>query len=122
MNFWIKLFLFIVFISLLTSCGQDKLTTKPGSNVSNLNSSSQACQCTSDNAPVCGLVNNVKKDFDNSCVANCFSATTITAGHCDCSKNSTMVCGADGKDYTECDAKNMGIQIVKYVPCAATPL
>lgn len=121
MKIWIKL-LALMALTLLTSCGADKLNTKPGSSVSNLNSSSQVCQCTSENSPVCGIVNNAKKDFDNVCVANCFSATSITAGHCDCSQNPIMVCGSDGRDYSECDARNLGIKIVKFVPCSATPM
>lgn len=122
MKILIKILSFILLTILLASCGADKLKPKPNSSVSNLNSASQVCQCTSESNPVCGVVNNIKKDFDNSCVANCFSALSITAGHCDCSQNPIMVCGSDGRDYTECDAKNLGIKIVKFVPCSATPL
>lgn len=101
----------------LVSCGADKLKKPASSNISNL--TAQNCTCIASYAPVCGSDG---KDYDNSCLAQCFGARVIKAGHCDCSKSSTLVCGVDGANHTECEAKEQNIEIVKYIPCEAAGL
>ncbi|MFA6237183.1 MAG: hypothetical protein WC635_07645 [Bacteriovorax sp.] len=107
---------FTVLFLHLSSCGADKLKTKQAS--SGLSNLSSGCACTSSYSPVCGD----GRDYDNTCIAQCFGAQVINAGHCNCSSASTLVCGIDGNDHTECEARNSNIQIVKYIPCTATEL
>ncbi len=123
----ISFFLFTI-LFLLTSCGVDKLKSKNlATQTSALGQTGQACACNSSYTPVCAKDRHgVNSDFDNACLAQCFNATVVNQGHCDCASYPYMVCGSDGKDYTECDAKALEkagtIQIVKYIPCAATGL
>jgi hypothetical protein len=103
----------------LASCGADKLNQKSSvaTSSSNLTSASE-CSATSSYSPVCAS----GKDYDNIEIAKCFGAKTddVTIGHCDCTKNTIPVCGSDGQDYSECDAKkDENLTIVKFVPCAA---
>ncbi|MGZ3807437.1 MAG: Kazal-type serine protease inhibitor domain-containing protein [Bacteriovorax sp.] len=100
------------------SCGADKLKSKNGSVTSGL-SSVQQCTCSSAYSPVCGADG---KDYENSCLAQCFKTTVKSTGHCHCETNTIKVCGADGQDHTECEAKAQSIDIVKYIPCAATEI
>lgn len=119
-----KIFIFSIFLSLLTSCGVDKLKSKNlATQTSALGQADQACSANSSYAPVCAKDSHDNlADYDSADLAKCFNATVVKLGHCDCKASLTMVCGSDGVDYTECDAIAKGIQIVKYIPCAATGL
>lgn len=112
--------LFFTFFLLLASCGADNTTgakiTKSGSN----SLSGAECSCTSGYAPVCGKNssgNNIS--YDNQCIASCYKATNIVQGNCECSE-SLRVCGTDGGDYTECEARIYHITIKKYGTCASS--
>jgi hypothetical protein len=113
---YFKFILLLFFIFLLCSCGADKLKGPTSTSQSRLDYANQQCQCTSSGAPVCGSDN---RDYDNSCINQCFGVTVKNIGHCNCAANQILVCGKDGNDYTECEAKNLGIEIVKFTPCAA---
>ncbi len=110
------LFLFTI---ILSSCGADKLKPLVVSSQSNLNSNGASCSCTSVHSPVCGADN---KNYNNSCIAQCFGTTVKKAGMCDCNANGISVCGSDGLDHTQCEAEAQGISIVKFIPCAATEI
>ncbi|GEM_PF-765184 len=107
--------LFFSALMLIASCGKDKLNPKIQSANSNLSAS---CSGNFLHSPVCGSDG---KDYDNATFAQCAGQTVAHIGHCDCSKNTVLVCGSDGQDHTECEAlaPNSGITIVKFVPCAS---
>ena len=109
MKFLIKIFLFSVFLSGFISCGADKLKPTKSSNEVAFNSAY---------SPVCaGGV-----DFENIDMAKNQGAINIMPGHCHCENFTTLVCGNNGQDYSECDAKANNIEIIKYIPCAAKGL
>jgi hypothetical protein len=100
---------------IFSSCGVDKLNTKVNSSYeSNLNTIN-TCGCISTYAPVCGT-NGV--NYDSVCIANCKQIPITKSGNCEC-KQELKVCGVDLKDYTECEANDVKIDILKYVPCSA---
>ncbi len=120
MNKLLSLFFLLLFLMTLGSCGADKLKGNATSSALGI-SSGQACGCNFSYSPVCG---NDGRSYDNSCIAQCFSTTVKSAGHCVCS-DSITVCGNDGQNYPECTAEATakvvpGFQITKYVPCANT--
>ena len=114
MKFVIKTFLIITVLTGLISCGADKLKSTATTNRLGL-SGDQTCSCIASYSPVCAA----GKDYENNCLAQCYGALDIKAGHCDCHTNTLNVCGSDGVDYSECDAIAHNIQITKYIPCAA---
>lgn len=119
-----KLFKFLPFIFslfILISCGVD--IKKPKTLKSEESLTGPTCACDSSYSPVCGS-NNV--DYENSCIASCFSATVSKQGHCSCS-STRMVCGDDGNSYNECVAQDMLTEgtlnkIVKFSDCSSTSL
>ena len=115
MNFISKFIFFITLITMLASCGADKLKSTKTTDQLGL-SAPLTCSCNSSYSPVCSKGN----DFENTCLAQCHGAVDITAGHCDCSQNAINVCGNDGLDHTECYAREHNIEIIKYIPCAAS--
>jgi hypothetical protein len=111
-----KFLILIYSLFLLASCGADKMKYAPSTG-SNALSAAQACGCNHLGPPVCGADG---KDYDNSCIANCFGSSVAKTGHCNCATNNIKVCGSDGLDHTECEAiQDLSISIVKYIPCAA---
>lgn len=108
--------LIISLFFILSACGVDKLKSNPISGQSNLSSNEPQCSCTHDNSPVCGSDG---KNYENICFAQCFKTTVKDIGHCDCYKNLIKVCGIDHRDYTECEAKEQNVTIIKFVPCGA---
>lgn len=110
----LKSLLFILLFTIFCSCGADKLKTKISTNQSGLTASGE-CSYTSLGPPVCGMDG---KDYINQAHASCFKTAVNHAGHCVCS-NDFLVCGSDGRDYTECEATLNHVEIVKYIPCNA---
>lgn len=117
----IKILPLILSLFVFVSCGND--LKKPKALVKEDSSSltGPSCACNVTYSPVCGS-NNV--DYDNSCIAACFSATVSKQGHCSCS-NSRKVCGDDGVTYGECVAQDMLVdgtltRITKFADCSAT--
>ena len=109
--------LFLLFLVLgFSSCGADKLNPKTTSSSQALTSPAQCACNASVGPPVCG--SNLKDYANAACATNCGGGTS-TVGHCDCAANEVQVCGADGLDHSECEAKENKIEIIKYVPCAA---
>ena len=101
------LFHFLVFSSLwiVASCGVDNLSKKETSTASTTSSlNGGECACNTVYSPVC--VDNVS--YDNACMAACYSKSKPIQGHCVCSQE--LVCGDDGKTYTECTAQ----QYIRY--------
>lgn len=99
----------ILFLSI--SCGVDPLKKTTTEQAQLL---TKECSYNSAGPPVCGQ-NGVQ--YLNKEQAECFT-TVKFVGHCDCSNKT--VCGSDGLDYNECDARtNSAITIVKYYPCGA---
>lgn len=111
----ISILLYCLLLTLLTSCGADKLKPTKATGSMGQSLTGKTCACNSSSVPVCGSDG---LDYDNSCISQCFGVTIKETGHCNCENYSIMVCGADGKDYTECEAKEKKIEIVKYVPCS----
>lgn len=113
-------FMIVSMLLVLASCGSDNSTgTKAASNQSAL---SGECSCNSENMPVCGMAPNGNYlDYMNSCHASCNKATNVVGGHCIC-QESTLVCGVDGRDYTECEAHAYRVKIKKYSPCRSSEL
>ena len=103
--------LFCALFLLLSSCGADKL--KKNASTATISNLSVSCGCTSTYSPVCSG----GKDYDNICIAQCFGTAAVSPGHCDCNSSTVLVCGIDGQNHTECEAKNSNIEIVKYIPC-----
>lgn len=113
-----KLKLFSLFILInLFGCGADKL--KNSDSKSNIVSLTSTCSCTSDaSLPVCDI--SKAKEYSNICLANCFGATQIKEGHCQCQGN--KVCGDDGITYDECTTRPTHVKVIKYLACDQTPL
>lgn len=109
MIFLIKAFLFLIILTGFISCGADKFKPAKSSNEIAFNSTY---------SPVCagGI------DFENIELAKNHGAINIIPGHCNCENATTRVCGSDGQDYLECDAKANNIEIIKYIPCASKGL
>jgi hypothetical protein len=114
----IRIGLFVL-LFLLSACGKEM--SKPLTSTTQTESTLKLAQCNCDSSysPVCG---SDKKNYDNKCIAQCFGLSVNKSGHCDCSTNQTLVCGKDGLDHTECDAIAAQVEIVKYIPCAASEL
>ncbi|MBC7713323.1 MAG: hypothetical protein H7177_08290 [Rhizobacter sp.] len=116
--FLFRSFIFACFL-VLASCGGDNTT---GAKAASSNTSSLTggeCACAATYAPVCGKNssgNNIS--YDNQCIANCYKATNVVQGNCECSE-ALRVCGTDGGDYTECEARIYHITIKKYGTCAS---
>lgn len=107
-------FLLLTFLLLLISCGADPLKKAASQQTQLL---TKECSYTTAGPPVCGQ-NGVQ--YINKEQAECFT-TVKFVGHCDCTNQ--MVCGGDGVDYNECDArKNSDITIVKFAPCSAVEM
>ena len=104
--------LLLLILSLVASCGADKL--KVGATNSMSGMSAQSCACNTSGPPVCSA----GKEYLNSCLASCYGALEIKVGHCQCEGH--IVCGSDGQNHNECAARNdLGLSIVKYIPCEA---
>lgn len=109
--------LFFLLLLLITSCGADRLNSSTAKSKSALSSASE-CSFTTDGPPVCGIDG---KDYLNETHARCFTSVNWI-GHCKCSTD-LIVCGSDGDDHNECEAiNNLSYSIVKFSPCASTPL
>lgn len=115
MKLLIKFISLFILLVLVASCGADKLKPKATTNQFGLNAGPE-CSFTSGGAPVCGMDG---KDYINKERAEC-TTTVKHVGHCQC-LDTFMVCGSDGLDHNECEARsNTSITIIKYVPCAAS--
>lgn len=111
----------LAMLFVLASCGSDKMSTPAANSQSALKSE---CGCNTENMPVCGLSPSGNYlDYMNSCQAKCngVKEKEYFGGHCIC-EESTIVCGVDGRDYTECEAKAYRVTIKKYSPCRSSEL
>ena len=114
MSFKSRIFIYLFLSTSLISCGVDKLKKQKINGQYNI-SANHECSFTTVGPPVCG---NDGKDYFNELHAQCFTSVKST-GHCQCN-DAVTVCGKDGNDYPECVAVNSKIEIVKYIPCAAS--
>lgn len=114
-------FLILTSLTLFVSCGSDKLSKN--TTASNQSTLTAQCSCSSAYSPVCGLTpQGLEITYDNTCLAQCHGSTTIVQGNCICSE-SLVVCGEDGRDYTECYARDIArVKIVKFSPCRSSSL
>jgi hypothetical protein len=104
---------------ILSSCGSDNNLSGKSSSTNSLTAGQ--CACTASYLPVCGRNSSgINVSFDNQCIASCNKATNIIQGNCECSET-LRVCGTDGGDYTECEARFYHITVKKYGTCASTP-
>lgn len=110
----LKSLLLILLVLFFCSCGADKLKSKITTNQSGLTAGLE-CSYNSLGPPVCGVDG---KNYINQAHAQCFNTAVGHLGHCVCS-NDFLVCGSDGRDYSECEANLNHIEIVKYIPCSA---
>lgn len=114
---------FLLTLLALASCGSDNSVNKVSTSSSLLKG--EECSCNSLEMPVCGLNSNgVATTYTNSCMANCFGATNIVQGHCECSQN--LVCLSDGRTLTECSAQSAirsdrSLSITQFFSCNTTP-
>lgn len=111
----------LVLLSLFTivSCGSDNQLSGKSSSSSSNSLTGAECGCNSTYLPVCGRnsLTGTNQTYDNQCIASCFKASNIVQARCECEED-MMVCGVDGREHTECEARNFRIVIKNYGPCS----
>lgn len=114
-----KMLMTILCLLLLASCGKDKLNESLTKTQSALGTAPKECTFTNLGPPVCAYLakDNQLHDYFNAQYAECLGAEVKHEGHCDCSVNTILVCAEDGVSYTECEARQKNLKIVKYSPC-----
>lgn len=117
-----KTLLAFTLVFILSSCGKDVLNPKTTSSQTALQS--KECTFTNLGAPVCGYLakDNSLHDYFNAQYAECVGAEVKYEGHCDCATNTIQVCAEDGANYSECEAKQKNLKIIKYTPCQVKDL
>lgn len=104
----------LVIILFLASCGLDNFKYQTTTTSASISSAPASCLCATTFSPVCGKEDG--KSYENACMAKCFGNQTWSSGNCSCNKD-IVVCGSDGKNYNECEAREQKISITKFVPC-----